>query len=182
MSRRPPPAGAVVLDLVLPAAIDDDPPAGSTPAGYTPTGNTPAGSTPAGSAPVPSGTIAPVVPGGPTAGEAPLHPLLLRSFCERPTGKEPKPWAAHACVLRLEELAAFLQASKSCIVSGEGITASTTSARYTTPRCRVPRQHSYLLTYYLQAAAAYLTPADPPNFSGVRSLAQALKGTRACCS
>jgi len=111
VSRRPPPAGAVVLDLVLPAAIDDDPPAGSTPAGYTPTGNTPAGSTPAGSAPVPSGTIAPVVPGGPTAGEAPLHPLLLRSFCERPTGKEPKPWAAHACVLRLEELAAFLQAS-----------------------------------------------------------------------
>ena len=84
--------------------------------------------------------------------------------------------------LTLEELAAFLQASRSCIVSGEGITASTTSARYTTPRCRVPRQHSYLLTYYLQAAAAYLTPADPPNFSGVRSLAQALKGTRACCS
>ena len=84
--------------------------------------------------------------------------------------------------LTLEELAAFLQASQSCIVSGEGITASTTSARYTTPRCRVPRQHSYLLTYFLQAAAAYLTPADPPNFSGVRSLAQALKGTRACCS
>ena len=84
--------------------------------------------------------------------------------------------------LTLEELAAFLQASKSCIVSGEGITALTTSARYTTPRCRVPRQHSYLLTYFLQAAAAYLTPADPPNFSGVRSLAQALKGTRACCS
>ena len=101
MSRRPPPAGAVVLDLVLPAAIDDDPPAASTPAGHTP----------AGSAPVPSGTIAPVVPGGQAAGEAPLHPPLLRSFCERPTGKEPKPWAAHACVLRLEELAAFLQAS-----------------------------------------------------------------------
>ena len=116
VSRRPPPAGAVVLDLVLPAAIDDDPPAAYTPAGYTPTGNipagsTPAGSTPAGSAPVASGTIAPVVPGGPAAGEAPLQPPLLRSFCERPTGKEPKPWAAHACVLRLEELAAFLQAS-----------------------------------------------------------------------
>ena len=38
------------------------------------------------------------------------------------------------------------------------------------------------LVAFLQAAAAYLTPEDPPNFPGVRSIARSLKGARACCS
>jgi hypothetical protein len=125
--RRPPPAGAVVLDFVLPAALDADPPPGVTPPGVTPASGEPALS----GDPAPREAIR----------EAAFQPHLLRSFCERPTGKEPTPWPEHACVLRLEELVAFLQ-----------------------------------------AAAAYLTPADPPNFPGFRSIAQSLKGARACCT
>ena len=72
-------------------------------------------------------------------------------------------------MLRLEELVAFLQAAAAYL---------TPALTLTLPLPLLPNPNPNPN----QAAAAYLTPADPPNFLGVRSIARSLKGTRACCS